>query len=93
VEDAAKKFGYEIVVDDESLSLTVEEIVEGRKNAGGTAIEEVRRMLEKRKEKMREWQEKVEKMFEKIAASLEKLYDEAEKLGVDFHGGGKEGED
>lgn len=88
----AKEFGYSIEVTDDDLdeAINVGKAVERRKNIGGTALEEIRRMIEEREEGLRNKRAKIRDMRGRIEISLQMLYKEAEKLGVDFNVSGRE---
>ncbi|MCS7118991.1 MAG: argininosuccinate lyase [Archaeoglobaceae archaeon] len=83
VEKTARDFGYEIKVDDEMLkdALDVEKAVERRRNLGGTAKEEVLRMIDKRKDKLRKNRRVIKRLREKIAIRLELMKKEVKKIG------------
>ncbi|WP_290597788.1 MULTISPECIES: argininosuccinate lyase [unclassified Archaeoglobus] len=83
----AKEFGYSIKISDEDVAeaLDVEKVIEKRRNIGGTASDEIHRMMEGRKEELKNKKAKVRNLRGKIALNLRMLYDEAKKLGVDFH--------
>ncbi len=87
IKTVAKEFGYSIRITDEDVAeaLDVEKVVEKRRNIGGTASDEVRRMIEGRKEELKNKKAKVRNLRGRIALNLRMLYDEAKKLGVDFH--------
>ncbi|MEM4747199.1 MAG: argininosuccinate lyase [Archaeoglobaceae archaeon] len=91
VERVARELGYEIKVDEKKLTdvMDLEKIVEGRKNLGGTASEEVRRMLGKRKEKLRSRERVIRRLKKKITIRLKLIEKEVEKLGGIFSVGGE----
>jgi hypothetical protein len=68
--------------------MDIDSIVESRIIRGGTALEEVTKMLVERKKRLEEKRAIIEKLKRKVADALENLYTEAMKLGVDFHGSG-----
>ncbi|MEM4701911.1 MAG: hypothetical protein QXK77_00565, partial [Archaeoglobaceae archaeon] len=70
-------------------AMDLEKIVEGRKNLGGTASEEVRRMLGKRKEKLRSRERVIRRLKKKITIRLKLIEKEVEKLGGIFSVGGE----
>lgn len=87
LKNAAKDLGFDISVDEEDVreALDVEKVVEKRKNIGGTSLQEVTRMVESRKDELKNRMARVRVMRDRIALALNMLYDEARKLGVDFH--------
>lgn len=95
VEKVAKEFGYEIRVEEEKLmdAMDARKAVERRKIIGGTAKEEVTRMLKVRREKILKHRRQVLRLKRKIESKLRLLEKEVEKIGGVFHVGWKEGED
>ncbi|WP_456328359.1 argininosuccinate lyase [Archaeoglobus sp.] len=77
VVDIAKEMGYDVEVD---LNVSVEEVVEGRKNLGGTSKSEVLRMIEDRIEQLERDCELLNGKIEAVTLRLEKLYEEVEKI-------------
>lgn len=92
VKSIAEEYGYSIEITDDDLdeAINVEGVVERRKNIGGTALEEISRMIEERKDSLRNKRAKVRDMRGRIEISLQMLYKETEKLGVDFNVSGRE---
>ncbi len=77
IEEIAKEFGYDIDLD---LKLDVVDAVENRKNIGGTSREEVLRMINARKERLKDDYELLSDTVERICSRLERLHEEAFKL-------------
>jgi argininosuccinate lyase len=90
IQEVAKDFGFNIKLSEDDLrkAMDIDSIVESRIIRGGTALEEVTRMLVERKKRLEEKRAIIEKLKRKVADALENLYTEAMKLGVDFHGSG-----
>ncbi len=86
IEEIAKEFGYDIKVDESKLrdAINVEKAVERRKIIGGTAKEEVTRMIKARKEKVLRRKRLVLRLKRKIEARMKSLEREVEKIGGVF---------
>ena len=84
VRRVAKEFGLSINVSEADVTeaLNVQNIVESRKNIGGTAKAEVERMIAERKRKLKDKAARVERFKSRISLGLAALRMEAEKLGV-----------
>jgi len=66
--------------DDFRRCMDVKEVVESRKNTGGTAGSEVRRMIEDRISSLQKDVEELREIAEKISTSIEELYGEVSKI-------------
>lgn len=66
--------------------MDVRAVVESRKNVGGTAEEEVKRMITKRISSLQQDTKAVAEIVEKVAKSIEGLYEEINKV-IDSGGG------
>lgn len=86
IEEIAKEFGYDIKVDESKLrdAINVEKAVERRKIIGGTAKEEVTRMIKARKERVLRRKRLVLRLKRKIEARMKSLEREVEKIGGVF---------
>lgn len=93
IEEVARDFGYEIRVEEEKLmdAIDVRKAVERRKVTGGTAKEEVERMLRTRRERLLRRRRQVLRLKRKIESRLRLLEKEVEKIGGVFRVGGEKG--
>ncbi|HDD36182.1 MAG TPA: argininosuccinate lyase [Archaeoglobus veneficus] len=83
IKEIASNYGYEIkniTKRDIKDALDVVKVVESRKNVGGTAKNEVERMLRIREERLNEDLQFFENLVERIALKLERLYEEIESV-------------
>ena len=83
IKEIASNYGYEIkniTKRDIKDTLDVVKVVESRKNVGGTAKNEVERMLRIREERLNEDLQFFENLVERIALKLERLYEEIESV-------------
>ncbi|WP_202319256.1 argininosuccinate lyase [Archaeoglobus neptunius] len=87
IESLAREMGYSIKINDDDIdeAMNIGKAVERRKNTGGTALEEVRRMITARKSELKDRRAKIRNLRGRIGLSLRMLYQEAEKLEVNFH--------
>ncbi len=83
---AAGEFGYELEIDEDEIRrvLDPENIVESRKNVGGTAKVEVERMISERLESLKRDERSIEVISERINTRLNRLKAEIQRLGVEF---------
>ncbi|MEM3477922.1 MAG: argininosuccinate lyase [Archaeoglobaceae archaeon] len=95
VEKIAREFGYEIKVNEAKLldTIDVKKAVERRKITGGTAKEEVERMIKVRKEKILKQRRKLLRVKKRIEARLGLLEREVEKIGGTFRVDWEESQD
>ncbi|MEM4291177.1 MAG: argininosuccinate lyase [Archaeoglobaceae archaeon] len=95
VEKIAREFGYEIKVNEAKLldTIDVKKAVERRKITGGTAKEEVERMIKVRKEKILKQRRKLLRVKKRIEARLGLLEREVEKIGGAFRVDWEESQD
>jgi argininosuccinate lyase len=75
--DIAKEMGYDVKID---LNVSVEDVVESRKNIGGTSKSEVLRMIEDRLAVLERDYDMLSGIIDSIVLKLEKLYGEVEQL-------------
>ncbi|WP_457549838.1 argininosuccinate lyase [Archaeoglobus sp.] len=75
--DIAKEMGYDVKID---LSVSVEDVVESRKNIGGTSKSEVLRMIEDRLAVLEKDYDMLSGIIDSIVLKLERLYGEVEQL-------------
>ncbi len=87
IKSVAKEMGYSVKISDDDVAeaLDVEKVVERRRNMGGTASDEINKMIDARKDELKNKKAKVRNLRGRIALNLRMLYDEAKKVGVDFH--------
>lgn len=86
IQEIAREFGYEIRVDESRLLdiMDTEKAVERRKITGGTAREEVLRMIKARKEKVLKRKRHISRLKRKIEIRLKLLEKEVAKVGGTF---------
>ncbi len=86
VSKAAESLGLKLNVRDDDIleALNIHNIVESRRNIGGTAKSEVLRMMEVRKHKLRDKIGKVERLRNRVVLGLLSLHAEVDRLGVSF---------
>ncbi len=77
IRDVAEDFGYSIQISDDELKFDAKNIVENRRNLGGTSKSEITRMIEGRRKKLEEDRELLANVIDKISQRLERLYEEA----------------
>lgn len=93
-EDVAREFDYDIRIEEDRLldAINVEKAVERRKTIGGTAKEEISRMMRERKERVQKKRRQILAMKRKIEARLKLLEKEVEKIGGVFRVDREKGE-
>ncbi len=86
LKEVAREFGYDIEMSEEELEKLkdVELIVESRKNIGGTAKDEIVRLITKRKEELKLDIRRVEMLKERIEMKIAKLLELIKDMGVEF---------
>ncbi|MEM2022812.1 MAG: hypothetical protein QXI31_03945, partial [Archaeoglobaceae archaeon] len=86
LKEVAKEFGYGIEMSEEELEKLkdVELIVESRKNIGGTAKDEIVRLITKRKEELKLDIRRVEMLKERIEMKIAKLFELVRDMEVEF---------
>ncbi len=77
IRNVAEDFGYSIQLSDDELKFDARNIVENRRNLGGTSKSEVKRMIEDRKKKLEEDRDHLANVIDRISRRLERLYEEA----------------
>jgi len=77
IRNVAEDFGYSIQLSDDELKFDARNIVENRRNLGGTSKSEVKRMIEDRKKKLEEDRDHLVSVIDRISRRLERLYEEA----------------
>ncbi len=77
IRDVAEDFGYSIQLSDDELKFDAKDIVENRRNLGGTSKSEITRMIEGRRKKLEEDRELLANVIDRISQRLERLYEEA----------------
>ena len=77
IRNVAEDFGYSIKLSDDELKFDARDIVENRRNLGGTSKSEVKRMIEDRKKKLEEDRDHLVSVIDRISRRLERLYEEA----------------
>ena len=87
ITSVAREMGYSVKISDDDVAeaLDVGKVVEKRRNMGGTASDEINKMIDARKDELKNKKAKVRNLRGRIALNLRMLYDEAKKVGVDFH--------
>ena len=73
----AREFGYDIKLDENDLNIDARDIVENRKNIGGTSRSEIMRMIEDRLNTLERDRELLSKIADTLSRKIERLYEEA----------------
>jgi len=79
-EITGEKISDSITEEDIRKALNPESVVEAMKNLGGTAKEQIERMLKERVKSLENDENKLAELVEKISSRLEKLYSEVNKV-------------
>ncbi len=77
IRNVAEDFGYSIQLSDDELKFDAKNIVENRRNLGGTSKLEITRMIEERRKKLEDDRDALAKIIDRISQRLERLYEEA----------------
>ena len=73
----AREFGYDLKLDESELKFDARDIVEGRRNVGGTSKSEIIRMIDDRRKKFERDRELLAKIADGLSRKIERLYEEA----------------
>jgi len=73
----AKELGYDIKLDENDLNIDARDIVERRKNVGGTSRSEIMRMIDDRLKTLERDRELLSKISDTLSRKIERLYEEA----------------
>ena len=77
IRKVAEEFGYSIRLSDDELKFDARDIVESRRNLGGTSKLEITRMIDERRRKLEEDRDALARIIDRICQRLERLYEEA----------------